>query len=242
MKIIAIIQARMSSTRLPGKVLKEISGKPMLWYVVNRTLLSPSIDKVIIATSIDDSDDPIAAFCEKEKIECFRGDLENVLSRYWQVAKNEGADVIIRVTGDCPFVDGKLIEEGIKDFLDSGVDYLSNTIERTYPRGFDFEIFTHNSLDTAYKNAVEEPEKEHVTPYIWRNHPEGFKIKYFKEEKDKSNFRITVDNRKDLEAAKILIERYNADKKNYLEIIKLLEAHPEIVAINKNVEQKHYGQ
>lgn len=242
MKIVAIIQARMSSTRLPGKVLKEIAGKPMLGYVVDRTRWGKMLDSVVVATTKDALDDPIANFCKNVGVVYYRGSMNDVLWRYKEAAKRESADVVVRVTSDCPLIDGNLIDEGIRDFLVSKVDYLSNTVERTFPRGFDFEVFTFKALYLAYKNAKEESAKEHVTPYIWRNHPEDFKIKQFRQKEDKSVFRITVDTPEDFEVIKILIENYQADLKGYREIIQLLENHPEIVEINKNVEQKHYGE
>lgn len=242
MKIVAIVQARMSSLRLPGKVLMTIAGKPMLWYVVERVSLAKKIDHVVVATSTDPSDDVIVDFCKKNKISYFRGELENVLKRYFDCAKKFGADVIIRITADCPLVDGALIDKGIDKYLKSGLDYLSNTIERTYPRGFDFEVFNFEVLDTAHRNATEEPEKEHVTPYIWRNHPNDFSIGQLKSKINKSKYRVTVDTKKDLDVIKILVEKYGADKKDATGIINLLDNHPEIAAINRSVEQKHYGE
>ena len=241
MNIVAIIQARMTSTRFPGKVLKTIAGKPMLWYMVNRTRTAKMINDVVVATSTDLSDDLIEDFCKINKIKYFRGDLDNVLKRYYETAKKFNANVIVRVTSDCPLIDGKLIDEGLKEFIGGDYDYLSNTVERTFPRGSDFEILKFSALENAYKNAAEEPEKEHVTPYIWRNHPEQFKICQLKREVDKSNFRITVDTPEDLEVIKILIEKYKADKKSADEIIEILDNHPEISQLNAHIEQKHYG-
>ena len=242
MKIVAMIQARMTSTRFPGKVLKTIAGKPMLWYVVNRVRTAKKIGDVVVATSTDPSDDFIEDYCKSNKIKYFRGDLDNVLKRYYETAKKFNADAIVRITSDCPLIDGKLIDEGIKEFMRSDCDYLSNTVKRTFPRGFDFEIFTFDALNAAFKNATKEPEREHVTPYIWRNHPEDFKIKYFKREIDKSHFRITVDTPEDFELVKILVEKYRTDIKSADDIIEILDDHPEISQLNAHIEQKHYGQ
>jgi len=242
MNIVAIIQARMSSTRFPGKVLKKIGGKPMLWYVVSRTRTAKKIRDVVVATSIDPLDDLIENFCKSNKIKYFRGDLDNVLKRYYDTAKKFNADVIVRVTSDCPLIDGKLIDEGLKEFIGGDYDYLSSTVERTFPRGFDFEILKFSALENAYKNAAEEPEKEHVTPYIWRNHPEQFKICKITRPVDKSGFRVTVDTPEDLNVIKILIAKYGADKKTVDEIIEILDNHPEISQLNAHIEQKHYGQ
>ncbi len=242
MNIVAIIQARMSSTRLPGKVLLSIAGKAMITYVIERARLAKSLNQVIVATSIDSTDDPIVEFCRLNQFAYFRGNLTDVLERYYETAKHLNAQVIVRITSDCPLIDGALIDQGILAFRNDRIDYLSNTIQRTFPRGFDFEIFTFNVLETAYKKATEKPEREHVTPYIWRNHPEDFRIRHFVQETNKSSYRVTVDTAEDFGMIKILIEKFHADKKTCQEIITLLDTHPEIVAINKHIEQKQYGK
>lgn len=233
-----IIQARMTSTRLPGKVLLPIAGKPMLWHVIYRVSLLKNINNIIVATSTDRSDDMIAKFCSINNIKCFRGSLDNVLSRYYEAALQEKADIIIRITADCPLIDAKLIERGLKIFKDKKLDYLSNVIERTYPVGFDFEIFTSSLLEKAYRNAKIEAEKEHVTPYFYLTHPDKFKIYNLKQNKNKSSYRLTVDTAQDLALIKILIEKYQAQKKDFQKIITILENHPELVSINKNVKAK----
>jgi len=242
MNTVAIIQARISSMRLPGKVLIDICGKPMLWYVVKRTKWAKHINKVVVATSTESFDNPIVDFCKKYKIGYFRGDLEDVLSRYYHCARKYKADVIVRVTADCPLIDGTLIDRGLATLRKSKTDYLSNTVVRTFPRGFDFEIFKFSALNKAYRNTKEDPEKEHVTPYIWRNHPEKFKIGQLKRRGDKSGYRITVDTWEDFKVVKELIEKFSAHEKNAEEIIEILDKHPELVKINKNIDQKHYGQ
>jgi spore coat polysaccharide biosynthesis protein SpsF len=239
--VIAIIQARMSSTRLPGKVLLPIKGKPLLWYVVNRTRKSRLISNVIVATSTDSTDDPIARYCQDHTIAYFRGDLKDVLARYYGAAVKQSASTVVRITSDCPLIDGSLIDKGLRLFSTGKYDYVSNILKRTYPRGFDFEIFSIKALQTAYRKATLEPEREHVTPYIWRNHPKDFRIGQVSEEIDSSKYRITVDTREDFELVKILIERYSADTKNYQEIIDILDKDPALVNINKHIEQKHYG-
>ena len=242
MKTVAIIQARMASTRLPGKVMSLINNQPMLAYVVIRAKKAKQIDEVLIATSTHPADDAIEAFCEKEHVSYFRGSMIDVLSRYYKAAIKYQADVVIRITSDCPLIDGTLIDQGLTNFKKAGVDYLSNLIERTFPRGFDFEIFTFVALEKAFLNAKDASEREHVTPYIYFTHPQDFKILNFRQKEDKSVYQITVDTPQDLELLKILIEQYNADKLNYKQIITLLDSHPELVAINKEVKRKHYGQ
>lgn len=242
MKTVAIIQARMTSTRLPGKVMMTIGGKPMLWYVLNRTRWAKSLSDVIIATSTDKSDDAIVEFCKKHKISYFRGSLEDVLSRYYHAAKKAGADIIVRVTADCPLVDGHLIDKGIELFNKTNADYLSNTIRRTFPRGFDFEILRFEILEKAYLMAKSRADREHVTGFVWRNENGQFKIKNLKSKMNKSKWRLTVDVAEDFKLVKILIEKYRASDKNYYLIVKILDSHPEIMAINAHIEQKKYWQ
>lgn len=242
MNTVAIIQARMTSTRLPGKVLMKIAGKPMLWYVIKRTRLAKLINCVVVATSIDSTDNQIVDFCRIHKINYFRGSLDDVLSRYYHAARKYKADVIVRITADCPLVDGKLVDKGLKIFKRKKVDYLSNTIERTFPRGFDFEIFTKKTLIRMHKNAKDATEREHVTPYIYQSHPEDFSVLNLKNSANRSSFRITVDTKDDLKLIKILIEKYGADNKNFEWIISLLEKYPDLVVINQNVRNKLYGE
>lgn len=239
-KIVAVIQARMSSTRLPGKVMMRIDGKPMLQYVVDRTMWAKSLSAVVVATSTDKSDDVIANYCKMQKIDYFRGSLEDVLGRYFHCAEKYSQDIVVRVTSDCPLIDGNLIDQGLKKFLKNGVDYLSNTVERTYPRGFDFEIFTGVALEKAYSKARDPWDREHVTPFIYNSRE--FKIGNLKNRQDKSKFRITVDTQEDFEVVKLLIDRFDAHKKGAQEIINILEKHPEISVINEKIRQKEYGK
>ena len=232
-----IIQARMESTRLPGKVLMNISNKPVLWYVLKRCQ-EAKVDKIVVATTTRPEDEKIVNFCKKNKTMCFRGSSEDVLQRYYQCAKKYKVTTIIRVTGDCPLIDASLINRALMVFLKSKVDYLSNTVKRTFPRGFDFETFSFEALAKAFKNAVSEYDREHVTPYIWKNRDNSYKIGYFTQKKDASKYRITVDTKEDFLVIKHLIVKYKANLLNYKEITKLLDNHPEIVRINQNIEQK----
>lgn len=236
MKTAIITQARMSSTRLPGKVLLKINHKTLLEYHLER--VQKSEIPVIVATSTDQKDDAIFQLCEIIKVPVFRGDLNNVLSRYYDCANKFNLDIIIRVTSDCPLIDGELIVKGLAPFKKQRVDYLSNTVKRTFPRGFDFEIFTMQALTTAYQNANTTFETEHVTPFIWQNKQKQFTIQAFTQKSDSSRYRIAVDTKQDFDAVKELIEKYQANTKTVAEIIKLLDSHPEIVRINAHIEQK----
>ena len=240
MDVAIISQARIGSTRLPGKVLLNINDKSLLEYHIER--LKWSFLPVIIATTVSKRDDSIIKICQDTETMFFRGDEDNVLCRYYKCAVKNKIDIIIRVTSDCPLADGSLIKNGIELFKKHRVDYLSNTVNRTFPRGFDFEIFTFKALEEAYANADTMPEKEHVTPYIWKTHPDKFKILDFKNDIDKSKYRITVDMKEDFALMKKLIEDFDAGKKTYKEIIELLDSNPNVANINKDVKQKTYWE
>ena len=236
MNIGIISQARMSSTRLPGKILKTIDGKTLLDYHLDR--LKHAAIPIIVATTNNDIDLQIVQFCYNKKYPVFQGDEENVLKRYFECAQKFRLEVIIRVTSDCPLIDSELIQEGLVMFQSGSFDFVSNTIKRTYPRGFDFEIMTFTALEKAYRESTRRFEIEHVTPYIWKNHPQSFKIGYLTQQIDSSQYRIVVDTIEDFEVIKILINKYGAEVLPYSEIISILDSHPEIAAINKYVQQK----
>ncbi len=240
MKVSIISQARMASSRLPGKVLKQVKGKSLLFYHVVRAKWSGL--PVIVATTKNREDDVVRKECETLGIPCFRGDQDDVLDRFYRCARENGLDAVIRITADCPLIDGNLIKRGYDLFLESGADYVSNILERRYPRGLDFEVFTFGALEQAHKNARELPEREHVTPYIWRNHPELFKLKNLPYSRDRSGYRITVDTKKDLELVETLMNDFEAEKKGHEELIGILDKYPYLSEINKEVEQKHYGE
>lgn len=178
MHITAIIQARTTSTRLPGKILKELpldSGITVLEQVIRRVKHSHRIENLIVATTVDKADDSVCDIAKKEGVKCFRGDRDDVLSRYYRAAKSNKADVIVRITSDCPCVDAGVTDTIIDAHLESKRDYTSNTLKRTYPRGLDTEVFNFGVLEKAYKGAEDSYEREHVTPHIYRN-PEVFKV------------------------------------------------------------------
>src|ERR1017187_648665 len=166
MKTVAIIQARIGSTRLPGKVLADILGHPMLWRVVDRVRQAQKVDQVIVATTSATRDDALAEFCQAHQIECFRGDEQDVLDRYFQAARKSGATTIIRITADCPLIDPGVIDRVVGIYQQGGFDYVSNTIEVTYPDGLDTEVFSFASLEQAWQEATKTSEREHVTPYL----------------------------------------------------------------------------
>ena len=227
--ITAIIQARMSSSRLAGKVMMTISGKPMLYYVYKRAIQAKTVDKTVVATSTESSDNKVASFCLDNRIDCFRGSLNNVLDRYYQCAVSFKADTIVRLTADCPLYDPKLIDQGVDVFTHTPYDYLTNHSSLTNVRGFEYEIMNIKTLKRANDDATTQYEREHVTPYIYESHPKLFKIKRLEFTNIKTPYTLTVDTSKDFIRVKTLIEKYQADKKSWLEIIHLLKSHPELV-------------
>jgi spore coat polysaccharide biosynthesis protein SpsF len=233
-----ITQARMTSTRLPSKVLKQINERPLLDYHWDR--LQKTGFEIAIATTINKEDEPICEFAKKKNIPYHRGSEKNVLSRFYETAVKFNYDIIIRVTSDCPLIDPHLIRNSASKYIQFNNPnlYLSNAIERTFARGFDFEIFSFEALELAFKNASEESDLEHVTPYILKNRSGKTEYYHVKQEQDNSRFRITVDTEDDFKLVKTLIETYKADKLPYTEIENILSLHPELTKINSHVEQK----
>lgn len=196
--ILAILQARISSKRLPGKVLKPILGEPMLKRQIERVKYTSFIDKIVVATSTDKSDEPIEEMCHYTDVECYRGNLGDVLDRFYQTAKKFQPEHVVRLTGDCPLFDPEIAEKVIKFHLDNNFDYTSNTLEPTFPDGLDIEIFKFSVLEKAWKEAELASQREHVTPYIYQN-PQIFKLGSFKNNTDLSKLRWTVDEQLDYE-------------------------------------------
>ena len=230
----------MTSTRLPGKVLKKINSKTVLEHHIDR--LKKCNAELIIATTINETDNPIATLCETLNVNFYRGDEQNVLSRYYLCAKENKLDIIIRVTSDCPLLDYNLINKGI-DLFNSEFSknlYLSNCLERSYPRGFDFEIFSYPKLEEAYLKAKDKSDLEHVTPYLHQNKGGDMIFKNIKNDTDKSNYRITHDTQNDFDLIEKLIIDHQANKKDHQEIINILDNNPHLVKININEVQKSF--
>lgn len=242
MKVVAIIQARMTSTRLPGKVLKEVMDKKLLEYQLERVKCSKLIDEIIVATTINESDSPIVELCRQLDVAFYRGSEEDVLERYYEASKESNADVIVRLTSDCPLIDPEIIDLVINQYLSCDFDYVSNTQERTFPRGMDTEVFSANLLKIAYIHGTKEYEREHVTPYFYMNKNQ-FTIGQVKSEHDNSSFRLTVDTKEDLELITILLEKLYPINKNFdlAAILRLLRSNPSLTSINAHIEQKKLG-
>lgn len=244
MKIVAIIQARLGSTRLPGKVLKKVYGKSILQHVVTRVKAVKSIDEIVIATTKNLEDKLIENEANKLGIKCYCGSETNVLQRYYEAAKQSQADVIIRITSDCPLIDPLVISNMVSEFENQSpnIDYLSNTLQRTFPRGLDVEIFTRNALERCYNYAKEDFELEHVTPYIYNN-PNIFRIFNYKNDRDYSMYRITIDTEKDFRLYfEIYDNLYDGSNMFYLnDIISFLESNPEIAFSNHDIKTMQFN-
>ncbi|MGE7910998.1 cytidylyltransferase domain-containing protein [Lysinibacillus xylanilyticus] len=240
MRIVAIIQARMGSTRLPGKILKIVNDRPLLSYQIERLQQSSYITDLVIATTIDDKDDLIVDFCKKNNVLCFRGSEEDVLARYYETAKAFEADAIVRITSDCPIIDVQVVDKTIRYFIDNkNLDYVSNTVEKTYPRGQDTEIFSFAVLERAYNEAILKRDREHVTAYFYTN-PKVFKIGSVKNEIDYSRYRWTVDTEEDFNLIKNIIENLYCENPEFTlkDTVQLMEENPDWFYINAHIEQK----
>lgn len=214
MKFVAIVQARLNSTRLPGKVLKPLMNQPMLFYTLSRLKKCKSPLQIVVATTYHAYDDPIIDFCKSMDIPTFRGSEENVLERFYQTSLQYPADGYIRITADCPLVDFKLLDKMLEHFIqNSEIDYLSNTLKRSYPKGLDLEIFKAKVLKQAYQQATYSYDKEHVTPYIY-NHPEKFNLENFLDNDNFSQINLSVDTMDDLMFVQELIEKLYSKNPN----------------------------
>ncbi|GAB4276478.1 MAG: glycosyltransferase family protein [Coriobacteriia bacterium] len=211
-KVVAIIQARMGSTRLPGKTLMDLAGEPVVDHVIRRARRAKRIDDVMLAIPALPDDDILAEHLDILGQRYIRGDAEDVLARYQQAAMASEADVIVRITADCPLIDPRVIDRVIKAYMERpAVDYCSNTLRRTYPIGMDTEVFSREALERAFDEATEPYEREHVTPYIYQ-HPKKFRLRNVEapEESRRPEYRLTVDEQVDLEVIRELASRLGA--------------------------------
>lgn len=233
MTTLVIIQARMSSTRFPGKVLKKLHNKPLLQWMIDRVTQSLLVDKIIIATSTCNDDDPIEEWCTINGHHCYRGDLDNVLSRFYHAATRYNAKTIVRLTADCPIIDSKVIDEHIHFYHEHNFDYVSNGPLMTYPDGMGVEVFSYDTLQKTYKNASLLSEKEHVTAYIYKN-PELFTLYNLKYKKDYSWIRVTIDYPEDYILVKNIVDAISSDHASFSleDIINYIEKNNHLLNIN----------
>lgn len=241
-----IIQARMSSTRLPGKVLMQLGAHSVLELVLRRLARSRHLVQLVVATTTEPEDDAIVTACSRlslaKPIEVHRGSLTDVLSRYVGAASAFGGDPLIRVTSDCPLIDPGVIDSMLERFAQTDCDYLSNAIERTFPRGLDTEVFSKDALMRAAGLAQQPHEREHVTPFIYQ-HPERFRLQHWVRETNRSALRWTLDTPEDLAFLAAFMQRIQMLGHNVVDIdietlLKIFDSAPELAQINQHIQQK----
>lgn len=256
-KVVAIIQGRMSSSRLPGKILADIGGQPMLSRVYIRTARAKTLDEVIFATTTDASDDPVAEYCDFAGIPFTRGSLFDVLDRYYQTALQAKANVVVRITADCPVIDPGLIDNVVDTLLEDGYDFVCNRLPppwtRTYPIGLDVEACTFKVLKKAWKEAKEPQHREHAMPYFYEGvqltrqsrtletgtSPRGYNIALLHHTTDFGDYRWTVDTPEDLEFMREVYARFDGrDDFTWKEVLDLVHDNPELARINEGVQHK----
>jgi glutamate-1-semialdehyde 2,1-aminomutase len=234
MKVVAIVQARMGSTRLPNKVMRHINGIPMIELLLSRLVKAKEVDQIIIATSIDERNIPLVTHVHSLGYACEQGSENDVLDRYINAAKTHQADVIVRITGDCPFVDPELVDEVIRSFKTANVDYFSNIDPPTYPDGLDVEVFTFNALDRARIETRDPFDREHVTPYLRK--PGKYKTEFMHHSEDLSALRWTVDEHADFEVIEKVFKYFHPKIDfTWRDILALQKQDPEIFNINQHI-------
>ena len=233
--VLAIIQARMGSTRLPGKVLASIGDRPMLWHVLNRLSYVPVVERTVVATSTEPADNPIVKFCHENQFECFQGSENDVLDRFYRAAKHYAADVIVRITADCPIIDPQVVGKVLNTYLEGTHDYVTNILRYTYPDGQDVEIFSFDALETTWREATLPLEREHVTPYLKTSG--RFRTFNVENEVDLSpfNYRWTVDEPADLDFVRAVYDRLGTNGQPFgmTEVLELLDKEADLVQINQ---------
>jgi len=256
-KVVAIIQGRMSSSRLPGKILADIAGQPMLTRVYTRTSRAKTLDEVIFATTTDASDDTVAEYCDFSGIPYTRGSLFDVLDRYYQAAVQAKADVVVRITADCPVIAPELIDDVVNTLLEDEYDFVCNRLpppwSRTYPIGLDVEACTFKVLTKAWKDAKEPQHREHAMPYFYEGvklttihrtlstglSPRGFNIALLHHTTDFGDYRWTVDTPEDLEFMRQVYSHFGGrDDFTWKEVLDLVHDNPQLMEINAGVQHK----
>jgi spore coat polysaccharide biosynthesis protein SpsF len=234
-KIVAIVQARNGSSRLSGKVLKNLSGKPLIFHVFDRLKTSKYINDMVLATTDQLIDDCLQDWASQNGITCFRGSESDVLSRYYFAATDSKADIIVRITGDDPFKDGAIIDNVINMLIKEELDFGCNNFPPSFPEGLDVEVFTYSALKKAFENSNNDFEKEHVTQYFYRN-PNLFQIKNYSYLEDISYLRLTVDTQNDFKLAEEIYNRLyiNSNFFGFEEILALTKSEPDLFRLNQN--------
>jgi len=238
--VCVIIQARMNSERLSGKVMRKIGGVPVVGILLDR--LKQTRLPIVLATSTNEENDPLAEYVSSRGVAVYRGSEDNVLERYYIVARDAKADVVVRLTGDNPLIDRELLCNCVKEYIEreDGRAYISTGLSKTYPLGMSIEVFGFELLSEAYRNAKHSSEYEHVTPYMHQNIPGDIHIVKPDMGISKYHYRMTIDTVEDFEFARVLIEDYRCNELCLDEIIKVIDAHPELISINKGSLQKNW--
>ena len=238
-RVVAIIQARVGSTRLSGKVLLDLAGEPMLVRVVNRSRRATMLQELVVATTTRPADGAIVELCAARGWPCFRGSEDDVLDRYYQAAMQYQADVVVRITSDCPMIEPKIVDWVVREFFDKGpLDYATNTLlPRTFPQGLDVEVVAFDALERAWREDDNRAWREHVTPYIYR-HPEKFALRAVVNDKDYSHMRWTLDTVDDLTFMRKIYDYFGHDAFSWQDVLSTLEEHPDWLEINRHVAQK----
>jgi spore coat polysaccharide biosynthesis protein SpsF len=241
-RTVAILQARAGSSRLPGKVLKPLLGRPMLARQLERVRRAERLDALVVATSVDAADDAIAQLCAGEGVDCHRGSLDDVLDRFYGAAQAQGAEAVVRLTGDCPLADPQLIDALVEFFFAGDYDYASNAVPPTFPDGLDAEVFRFDCLRQAWQEAKLPSQREHVTPFIY-NHPERFHIGSYRNPVDLSHLRWTVDEAEDFEmVSRVYAELYPANPRfGWQDVLQLLERRPELISNSRFLRNEGYA-
>lgn len=237
-KILGITQARYSSSRLPGKVLLKIGNDSLLAIHLKRLKCSKLLDQIVCATTIEPESSAITDICRSEDISYFQGSLNDVLDRFYQTAKIFNADIIVRLTSDCPLIDWDYVDHLVKEFLSLKIDYASNCIVPNLPDGMDAEVFTFEALETAWKNAHLQSEREHVTPYIWKNsnlkNGHQFQARAVNYGKSLNHYRLTVDQIEDFKLIESIVHSIGQSA-SLDTIIDFLDSNPNLLDLNSNI-------
>ncbi len=238
MTTIAIVQARLSSSRLPGKVMLPLLGEPILTRVMRRAGRAERLDDVIVATSDEPSDDPIIDLAAAEGWPVVRGSLHDLLDRYVMAARAFDADVVVRITSDCPLIDPAVVDLTVAAFADGDVDYASNSLEpRTFPRGLDVEVIRRAALERAWREDTDPRWREHVTPFLYR-HPEHFRLLAVPSSDPHPEQRWSVDTREDYALVRNIYDALGRDDFTWQEALAVVDAHPDWFELNRDVRQK----
>lgn len=243
MSVLCVVQARTGSQRLPGKVLEEILGTPMVLLVIERLKKSSLVDEILVATTVDDSDDELAQIVRGYGVDVVRGPVFDVLERYaLAVESRPDATLVVRVTADCPFIDPNVVDDVIRESMRTGAAYVSNRLppphERSYPIGLDVEVFSRDSLFTARRDAVTRHDREHVTPYLYESGL--FDVEVLQLPVDMSRYRWTVDTPEDLQAVRAIASRMTSTMSSWHELVSIMESEPDLMRINADVRQRSF--